>query len=63
MKKPFLNIIFLGILYFVIYSLCIVVHFTYYNMNIFLSFLLNVATLIILVYIIDKFVKKIDKDD
>jgi hypothetical protein len=61
MKKGLMTIILLFILYIVMYSCIILIQFTYTNMNIFVNLAFNLCSLTLMIYIIDKMAKKIDK--
>ena len=61
MKKGFITIILLFILYITMYALIVLIQFTYQNMNIFVNLAFNICSLALMIYIIDKMVKKIDK--
>jgi len=63
MKKAFLLIIFFGLLFCVIYSIAFILEYTYDKFNIWLTLLINISLLISFVYFIDKFVKKLDRND
>lgn len=56
-----MTIILLFILYIVMYSCIILIQFTYTNMNIFVNLAFNLCSLTLMIYIIDKMAKKIDK--
>lgn len=43
------------------YALIVLIQFTYQNMNIFVNLAFNLCSLALMIYIIDKMVKKIDK--
>jgi hypothetical protein len=61
MKKGIITIIFLFLLYVIMYVLIVLIQFTYSNMNIFVNLAFNLCSLTLMIYIIDKMVKKIDK--
>jgi len=61
MKKAKATLILLLILYIVIYVVIVLIQFTYQHMNIFLNLAFNLCSIALMVYIIDKMAKKIDK--
>jgi len=61
MKKGIITIIFLFLLYVIMYVLIVLIQYTYCNMNIFLNLAFNICSLALMIYIIDKMAKKIDK--
>jgi hypothetical protein len=63
MKNIFRIIIFLGVLYLSIFSICTLLEYTYNNFNIWLTLVINIVSMMILIYFIDKFVDKLDKHD
>jgi len=63
MKKKFIGIIWLGILYVVIYLLCVFLQIIYLNMNFWLSVGLNIVSVFTLIFIVDLILKKITKND
>lgn len=52
-----------GFLYVVLNAFIFILKYTYYNFNIWLTIVINISLLISLIYFIDKFVKKLDKND
>ena len=63
MKNSFLLLIFFAVLFCVIYTIAFILEYTYNNCNIWLTLFINIGLLISFVYFIDKFVKKLDKND
>jgi len=63
MKKKFIGIIWLGILYVVIYLLCVFLQIIYLNMNFWLLVGLNIVSVFTLIFIVDLILKKITKND
>jgi hypothetical protein len=61
MKKLIASIIFLLILYVSIYVFALIMQFTFQHMNLFISIAFNLTAIILLVYIINKIVVKLDK--
>jgi len=63
MKNPLSSIIFLIVAYALTYMCIYIIQFTYDAFNFWVSFVTNLALLMLVVYLIDIFVKKIDNND
>ncbi len=63
MKKTFRYFLFFSFLYLVIYLITTILQYTYNNFNFGVTIIINIVSMIIFIYFIDKFVDKLDKND